>query len=253
MATACASSASSTLQIDMRERLSGSARGRLDPRVSLVALVGLNAAVAISPSFIVVAAAFFFSFACMLRCGRYRMALSWLAAFVLVRAAMSALMALSVEFSVYVSTLLMMWRVMPPAAFGVLFVTSTRFGELAAALTRCGVPLRMTIALGVALRFFPTARSEARAVREALRSRGMALTPVSFARDPAALFERFMVPYLHRIATVADELGNAVTSRGAESHAGRTSLYELFLSPADKVALAATTLLAIAAVVERMG
>lgn len=57
-----------------------------------------------------------------------------------------------------------------------------------------------------------------------------------------------MVPYLHRVSIVADELGDAVMARGVETTRRRGSYHELRIGALDVVVLAAALVLVAAAV-----
>ena len=130
--------------------------------------------------------------------------------------------------------------------FASTMIATTRVGELACALQRAHVPRHGVIALCVALRFFPTIAGEFRAVVEALRVRGMALTPKSVVTRPVQMMENLLVPVMSRLSIVADELSNAAVVRGMDSSRPRTSYYDLRLRVADVVFL---TLFAAAAAV----
>ena len=144
--------------------------------------------------------------------------------------------------------LLMLARLFPTAMFAAALISTTYLGELAFALQSFGLTGRMTVAVCVGLRFFPTIAREARAVREAMLTRGIRLTPAAIVANPAGLLENFMVPYIHRISLVADELGDAVMARGVETSRPRTSYHELRVTPLDGVVVAVAVLLAVAAV-----
>lgn len=61
-----------------------------------------------------------------------------------------------------------------------------------------------------------------------------------------------MVPYLHRISLVADELGDAVMARGVETTRKRTCYYPMRLGALDGVTLVLAAVLAVAAVVGKV-
>ena len=96
-----------------------------------------------------------------------------------------------------------------------------------------GLCIGAVVALCVALRFFPTMGKEFSSVAEAMKVRGMALSPATVLRHPALTAENLMVPVMSRLAIVADELSNAAIVRGIDSAAARTSYYELRFGPAD--------------------
>lgn len=124
-------------------------------------------------------------------------------------------------------------RVFCVGMFASNMIATTRVGEMASALQRAHVPRGGVVALCVALRFFPTMGKEFSSVAEAMKVRGMALSPATVLRHPALTAENLMVPVMSRLAIVADELSNAAIVRGIDSAAARTSYYELRFGPAD--------------------
>ncbi|WP_451917998.1 energy-coupling factor transporter transmembrane component T [Adlercreutzia rubneri] len=223
-------------------------RRRVDPRVALVTLVLLNVAVFVSGAKVVELIAVAADALLMVWCHRGRLACAWVAAYAVI-SLISLACILGGPFFMPVGTcLLMLARLFPTAMFAAALVSTTYLGELAFALQSFGLTGRMTVAVCVGLRFFPTIAREARAVREAMLTRGIRLTPAAIVANPAGLLENFMVPYIHRISLVADELGDAVMARGVETSRPRTSYHELRVTPLDGVVVAVAVLLAAAAV-----
>ncbi|KFI72580.1 ABC-type cobalt transport system, permease component CbiQ [Bifidobacterium minimum] len=64
-------------------------------------------------------------------------------------------------------------QMLPGLMAGYWMVSSISVGELAAALQRMRVPLSVTVPLTVMFRFFPTAVSQRRAIRDAMSMRGV--------------------------------------------------------------------------------
>lgn len=215
-----------------------SSRRRFDPRVSIVVLVLMNVLVAASGELVFGLACFAVDAAAMAwcRCWKQLAACAAFAAFVL--AVIWASPLLSGMSQGVSAAFISLWRMVPVATFAVLFIATTNLGELSCALSRAGVPTNLTVAIGVGLRFFPKAAKEGRIVAEAMKSRGLSLRPGELVRHPSRALESFFVPYLHRVAILAGETGNAVVSRGAESAAVRTSLFEVRIMPRDVVLLA---------------
>ena len=131
---------------------------------------------------------------------------------------------------------------------GAYTFTTTSASAFICAMRRMRVPEAVVIPCVVVIRFFPTIAREARAVREAMLTRGLRLTPAAILRHPAGLLENFMVPYLHRVSIVADELGDAVMARGVETTRRRGSYHELRIGALDVVVLVAAVALVAAAV-----
>lgn len=223
-------------------------RRRVDPRVALLVLVLLNVAVFVSGAKAVELAAVAADAALMIWCRRGRLAVLWLAAYAVLSLLSLACILGGPFFMPVGSCLLMITRLFPTAMFAAAMISTTYLGELACALQAFGLTGRMTVAVCVGLRFFPTIAREARAVREAMLTRGIRLTPASIVRNPAGLLENFMVPYIHRVSIVADELGDAVMARGVETTRRRSSYHELRMGPLDGVVLVVAVALVAAAV-----
>lgn len=223
-------------------------RRRVDPRVALGVLVLLNVAVFASGAKTIELAAVAGDAALMLWCRRGRLACAWLAVYAALSLIALACILSGPFFMPVGSCLVMLARLFPTAMFAAALISTTYLGELACALQSFGLSGRMTVAVCVGMRFFPTIAREARAVREAMLTRGLRLTPTAILRHPAGLLENFMVPYLHRVSIVADELGDAVMARGVETTRRRGSYHELRLGALDVVVLVAAVALVVAAV-----
>ena len=111
--------------------------------------------------------------------------------------------------------------------------SQTTYTTISALNERITMLQTVVVALCVALRFFPTMGKEFSSVAEAMKVRGMALSPATVLRHPALTAENLMVPVMSRLAIVADELSNAAIVSGIDSAAARTSYYELRFGPAD--------------------
>ncbi len=210
------------------------ARRRLDPRTSLAVLLMLNL-IAFAPTkpWTEVAAVALCA-ATMIWCGRASAALRWLAAYAAVFGASMAVAAFPNEVTASFAAMIVVFRrVFCVGMFASNMIATTRVGEMASALQRAHVPRGGVVALCVALRFFPTMGKEFSSVAEAMKVRGMALSPATVLRHPALTAENLMVPVMSRLAIVADELSNAAIVRGIDSAAARTSYYELRFGPAD--------------------
>ncbi|MDJ1649393.1 MULTISPECIES: energy-coupling factor transporter transmembrane component T family protein [Gordonibacter] len=222
---------------------------RLDPRVALGIVLLLNVTAFSSSSILFELAAMGGSAAAMCWSGRTRSALRWLVAY-------AALLMLSTLFvagggllAPFGASVTMIRRVLCIAAFASNMVATTRAGELACGLQRLRVPRKMACALCVMLRFFPTLGQEFRCVLDAMKVRGVALTPLRLLRHPLQVIEHVLVPVVARVGIVADELANAAVVRGIDSDASRTSYFDLRIRPCDfvfAVYFAALTVLVVA-------
>ncbi len=112
-------------------------------------------------------------------------------------------------------------------------------GELVAALQKLRVPKAVVIPLAVGLRFMPCIAGEYAAIRDAMRLRGISLTPVNCLRNPLMTVECAFVPLLMRSLKISDELAASAATRGIDNPGRRTCLRQIRLSPADGAVMAA--------------
>ena len=87
------------------------------------------------------------------------------------------------------------------------------------------------------LRFAPTLGQEFGAVLDAMKVRGIALSPARVLRHPVQVIENLLVPVVGRVGIVADELANAAAVRGIDAPNRRTSYYELRIGVVDALLL----------------
>lgn len=113
-------------------------------------------------------------------------------------------------------------KIMPCVYFASGLMATTKVGELVSAMQKMKIPKAIVITFTVTLRFFPTAREEFSAIRDAARLRGLRFS-----------VERTLIPMMLRCANIAEELSAASVTRGIESAEKRTSMRELRLGASD--------------------
>lgn len=226
----------------------------LDPRVSLAVLVAINVQMALTQSLFAEMGVLALTVVVMAYCRRFFAIVRWLAFYALFAVTAQLLVASgNTLLSPFAASLLMYRHVLPAFMFAFNMIATTRLGELACALQAMRVPANVSVAVCVAFRFLPTMGREFSAVVDAMKTRGIALTPRSVVRHPAKTAEYFLVPVIARLGQVADELGNAVVVRGVGASAHRTSYYRLRMCVVDVVCLIAATVLLVFAVCLRTG
>lgn len=135
------------------------------------------------------------------------------------------------------------------AAHLIRTITPTRF---TAALRLARVPSAFTVSGSVLLRFVPTIIAEARAVRDAMRLRGLGGW-WAMLRHPVRSIEYFTVPVIASTLRAAEDLSAAALLRGLGSQARPTSMNPPRFGPADAVAVAVVVILVAATVLWRAG
>ncbi len=226
----------------------------LDPRASLAVLVAINAQMALTQSLLAEMGVLALTVAVMAYCRRFSAIARWLAFYALFAVAAQLFVASgNTLLSPFAASLLMYRHVLPAFMFAFNMIATTRLGELACALQAMRIPANASVAVCVAFRFLPTMGREFAAVSDAMKTRGIALTPKSALCHPARTAEHYLVPVIARLGQVADELGNAVVVRGVGASAHRTSYYRLRLRAVDVACLLAATALLVFAVCLKVG
>lgn len=227
---------------------------RLDPRVSLAILVAINVQMVLTQSILVEAGVLVLTIVVMAYCRRFAAIVRWMIFYVVF--AVSAQLLMMTEntmLSPFAASLLMYRHVLPAFMFAFNVIATTRLGELASALQAIRVPENVSVAMCVALRFLPTMRREFSAVNDAMKTRGVALSLSSLIRHPVKSAERYLVPVIARLGTIADELGNAVIVRGVGASEHRTSFYRLQINAIDIVCMLVMALLLMFSICLRAG
>lgn len=229
-------------------------RKRLDPRISLIILVLVNAT-AFGPNFIPGQIGMVFLCAAVsIWTGRGASALRWCFAYAVVFGVSWLFLLFPNSISASFAAMLVMVKcIFCIGMFASTMIATTRVGELACALQRMRIPRHAIIALCVALRFFPTMAGEFRSVVEALRIRGMAITIKTVISHPVQVMEWILVPVMNRLSIVADELSNAAVVRGMDSDKTRSSFYDLSLHAADWIFLISFMFLAALLLLVKIG
>lgn len=124
-------------------------------------------------------------------------------------------------------------KAVPTIMFASSIIANTKVGKLIAALQEIHFPKGITIALAVAIRFFPTLKEEGTIVINSMKMRGLNFNLTSIIRYPILVIENILVPVMMRMTIVADELAISSMTRGIDSEKKRTSYYELSFRSID--------------------
>lgn len=135
-------------------------------------------------------------------------------------------------------------KMLPIFLFASLLISSSRVGEMVAALQKMRVPKNIIVPLAVTIRFFPTIREEFASLLDAMKVRGIRFSIKNILLHPALLLEYILVPMILRLSVVSDELSAAAVTRGIDSSTPRTSYYQVRFGAADAIFVLLFTVLA---------
>lgn len=116
---------------------------------------------------------------------------------------------------------------MPIMLYGHVFLKTTEVNEMITGMYALHLPKSFVITFAVAMRFFPTVKEEISCIRDAMRLRGIEISPSALRKRPVMVFESFMLPLLVRSSTIADELSASSITRGLDNPAKRSAFTRL--------------------------
>lgn len=122
---------------------------------------------------------------------------------------------------------------------GVFFVSALRAHYVSAALTRSHAPYWIFVPTLVIIRFFPAARVELKAIKEAMVLRGLSPGFWGMLRHPLQTGEYLVIPFLASAARIGDELTASSMIKGLGAQKKRSCIVRLRLSRWDWFSLAA--------------
>lgn len=126
---------------------------------------------------------------------------------------------------------------------------TTTLEGIGAALSRLRAPRAIALPTMVIFRFMPTLRSDARALVDSLKTRGVIVSSWSLLPHPGRWIELVMVPLLMRAAKASDELSASGLTRGLGLLKSPDSVYPMGFGGKD-LALAVSVLVLVAIVVQ---
>lgn len=119
-------------------------------------------------------------------------------------------------------------HMLPGFIMGYYLVSTTTVSEFVAAMERMRAPQKVVIPVSVVFRFFPTAKEEYAAIRDAMKMRG-----ITTLRSPMKMLEYRVVPLMISIAKIGEELSAAALTRGLGAPQKRTNICTIKFGPLD--------------------
>ena len=209
----------------------------LDPRTKLLLLVVINMVILgtgfTGPDFVLRIACALIPLALFLLIRRRRTALLYAAVCVL----MFVVEGLVIPSTTGVLNLIVVItfgpfsRILVGYAFAWYMMCSTTVSEFITAMKRMHVPDQLSIPLSVMFRFFPTLAEEGRAIRDAMRLRGIRLTGKNGGLLRQIEYE--VVPLMMSALRIGDELSAASLTKGLNAGKPRTHICHVKMEPWD--------------------
>mgnify|MGYP000736065566 FL=1 len=126
----------------------------------------------------------------------------------------------------------LMTQILPGMMMAYFLLASTSVSEFVTAMDRMHVPKSISVPMSVLFRFFPTIVEEYGHVRDAMRMR-----EVGNLRQPMAMLEYRMVPFMTSIVSVGNDLAASALTRGLSAPVRRTNVCPIGFTWRDGLAL----------------
>ena len=129
----------------------------------------------------------------------------------------------------------LMTQILPGMMMAYFLLVSTSVSEFVTAMDRMHVPKSISVPMSVLFRFFPTIVEEYGHVRDAMRMR-----EVGDLRQPMAMLEYRMVPFLTSIVSIGNDLAASTLTRGLSAPVRRTNVCPIGFTWRDGLAFVLT-------------
>lgn len=129
----------------------------------------------------------------------------------------------------------LMTQILPGMMMAYFLIVSTSVSEFVTAMDRMYVPKSISVPMSVLFRFFPTIVEEYGHVRDAMRMR-----EVGDLRQPMAMLEYRMVPFMTSIVSIGNDLAASALTRGLSAPVRRTNVCPIGFTWRDGLAFVLT-------------
>ena len=129
----------------------------------------------------------------------------------------------------------LMTQILPGMMMAYFLIVSTSVSEFVTAMDRMHVPKSISVPMSVLFRFFPTIVEEYGHVRDAMRMR-----EVGNLRQPMAMLEYRMVPFMTSIVSIGNDLAASALTRGLSAPVRRTNVCPIGFAWRDGLAFVLT-------------
>ncbi len=173
----------------------------------------------------------------LLMLGKHKMAVYYLCAYVFASLVPQLLVPLLPDIInlLFTGMIALMTQILPGMMMAYFLIVSTSVSEFVTAMDRMHVPKSISVPMSVLFRFFPTIVEEYGHVRDAMRMR-----EVGDLRQPMAMLEYRMVPFLTSIVSIGNDLAASALTRGLSAPVRRTNVCPIGFTWRDGLALVLT-------------
>lgn len=173
----------------------------------------------------------------LLMLGKHKMAVYYLCAYVFASLVPQLLVPLLPDIInlLFTGMIALMTQILPGMLMAYFLIVSTSVSEFVTAMDRMHVPKSISVPMSVLFRFFPTIVEEYGHVRDAMRMR-----EVGNLRQPMAMLEYRMVPFMTSIVSIGNDLAASALTRGLSAPVRRTNVCPIGFTWRDGLAFVLT-------------
>ena len=173
----------------------------------------------------------------LLMLGKHKMAVYYLCAYVFASLVPQLLVHLLPDIInlLFTGMIALMTQILPGMMMAYFLIVSTSVSEFVTAMDRMHVPKSISVPMSVLFRFFPTIVEEYGHVRDAMRMR-----EVGNLRQPMAMLEYRMVPFMTSIVSIGNDLAASALTRGLSAPVRRTNVCPIGFTWRDGLAFVLT-------------
>lgn len=173
----------------------------------------------------------------LLMLGKHKMAVYYLCAYVFASLVPQLLVPLLPDIInlLFTGMIALMTQILPGMMMAYFLIVSTSVSEFVTAMDRMHVPKSISVPMSVLFRFFPTIVEEYGHVRDAMRMR-----EVGNLRQPMAMLEYRMVPFMTSIVSIGNDLAASALTRGLSAPVRRTNVCPIGFAWRDGLAFVLT-------------
>lgn len=200
---------------------------KLDPVTKIIILAILSFIVFANAPLSVTIILVLIPFICLLLSKHEKMAITYIILYIIAKYSMIYLIP---DTHGALNTLIIIFsnitcRILPGAIMAYYVITTTKVSEFIASMERINIPDTIIIPFSVIFRYFPTLFDEIKAIRDAMKMRGIGIN-LNSVKSPLTLLEYLFVPILINAVKTSDELSAASLTRGLSNPKKRTNICE---------------------------
>ena len=216
---------------------------KFDPRTKLLLLLELDVLLFLGRSLFYETAILLFCGAVVTIGGKPKTALKYLTVFGIMAAVQHFTGMKSDRFFLFLLYFLCVCvrKILPCLMLGKWLIDTTPVSAYTAAMWKMKLPRNVIVTSSVIFRCFPTIREEWDAIRNAMKLRGIGITPKAMLCSPLKTMQYVFVPMFVSVLNISDELAAAACCRGLDDPCQHSCIEPVAFRACDYIAISAAS------------